>query len=107
MYDAGACVLLSTDTQLLSQSNGLAERRDIEATVDGGTPACDARRASTMLPAQALALVHRGVVVQGKRADLAVLAAGPKPDTRNTRRTERVDLSGITVDWKASRAQWI
>ncbi|WP_329539065.1 amidohydrolase family protein [Streptomyces sp. NBC_01358] len=105
--DAGATVLMSADTGVLTQFPGFTAHREIEAMVDAGMPALEAIKAATLLPAQMLGLTDRGSLEPGMRADFIVLTADPLKTIANTRRIESVYIAGAAVDRERMRKSFL
>lgn len=99
MYRAEIPVLAGTDsTGTLGPHPlpyGSTLHHEYELLVDAGLPNVDVIRATTSLAAQHFGLDDRGVIANGKRADLVLLIQNPLEDIRNTQMIERVWCAGV------------
>ena len=105
MHRAGVPVLAGTDCHEESNSyfdvkHGLSMHRELALLVDAGLSPVDALRAATVLPARHFGLHDRGVIEEGKRADLVLLRDDPLEDIRASMSISRVWCGGIEVDIK-------
>lgn len=100
MYRAGVPILAGTDcheepNSVFEVKHGESLHRELELLVEAGVSVLDALRAATVLPAEHFRLSDRGVIAEGKRADLVLLSEDPTKDIRATRSVVRVWCGGI------------
>ncbi|KAL3442791.1 hypothetical protein BJX65DRAFT_321166 [Aspergillus insuetus] len=100
MYRAGVPILAGTDcheepNSFFDVKHGESLHAELELLVDAGLSTLDALRAATVLPAEHFKLLDRGVIAEGKRADLVLLRGDPTKDISATRGIERVWCGGI------------
>lgn len=107
LKDAGARVILGSDTGLPDHLFGYAEQRELELMHSAGMTTMEVIVAATSRGAEYLQLPDRGVLAPGKRADFLVLDANPLDDIRNTRRIARTFINGAEIDRAALRASLI
>jgi hypothetical protein len=103
MYSAGVPILAGTDANAMPRSplqvkHGEAMHDELDLLVEAGLSTLDALRAATSLPARHFRLEDRGVVKEGKRADLVLISGDPIQDIRATRSIQRVWCAGIEVN---------
>lgn len=75
MYRAGVPILAGTDchdepNSVFEVKHGESLHWELELLVEAGVSVLDALRAATILPAEHFRLSDRGVIAEGKRADL-------------------------------------
>lgn len=102
MYEAGVPILAGTDCHDEPNSpadvpHGSSLHRELALLVEAGLSAVDALRAATIIPAQQFNLNDRGIVMEGKRADLVLLRENPIEDIHATRSISRVWCGGIDI----------
>jgi imidazolonepropionase-like amidohydrolase len=91
LHDAGVRIGFGTDSGATHlRVPGFAEHRELELMVEAGLSPEQALRCATANAAALLGLDDRGLVREGRRADLVVLDADPLADIRNTRRIRAV-----------------
>ncbi|KAF9883894.1 hypothetical protein FE257_002688 [Aspergillus nanangensis] len=100
MYRAGVPVLAGTDcheepNSFFDVKHGDSLHTELELLVEAGLSPLDALRAATVLPAKHFRLLDRGIITEGKRADLVLLRGDPTNDIRASRTIERVWCGGI------------
>lgn len=100
MYRAGVPILAGTDcheepNSPFSVKHGDSLHRELELLVEAGLSPIDAIRAATSLPALHFGLHDRGVIEEGKRADLVLISENPLTDIRATRSIKRVWCGGV------------
>ena len=103
LHRAGVPILAGTDaheepTSPFSVRHGESLHHELELLVEAGLSSVDALRAATSLPARYFELTERGVVQEGKRADLVLLSADPVSDIRATRSIQKVWCAGVEVE---------
>ena len=98
LKDAGARVILGSDTGLPDHIFGYAEQRELELMQSAGMTTMEVIVAATSRGAEYLQLPDRGVLAPGKRADFLVLDANPLDDIRNTRSISRTFINGVEID---------
>ena len=98
LKDAGARVILGSDTGLPDHFFGYAEQRELELMHSAGMTTMEVIVAATSRGAEYLQLPDRGTLAPGKRADFLVLDANPLDDIRNTRRIARMFIGGAEID---------
>ena len=94
LKDAGARVILGSDTGLPDHLFGYAEQRELELMRSAGMTEMEVIVAATSRAAEYLQLPDRGVLAPGKRADFLVLDGNPLDDIRYTRRIARMFVNG-------------
>ena len=104
LKDAGARIVLGSDTGLPDHIFGYAEQRELELMQSAGMTTMEVIVAATSRGAEYLQLPDRGVLAPGKRADFLVLDADPLDDIRNTRRISRTFINGVEIDRAALKA---
>jgi imidazolonepropionase-like amidohydrolase len=98
MHDAGARIGFGTDSGATAlRIPGFAEHRELELMVEAGLTPEGALRCATGQSAALLGLEDRGLLRQGRRADLLVLDGDPLADIRNARRIRAVWQRGREV----------
>jgi imidazolonepropionase-like amidohydrolase len=107
LKDAGARVILGSDTGLPDHFFGYAEQRELELMHSAGMTTMEVIVAATSRAAEYLQLPDRGVLEAGRRADFLVLDGNPLDDIRNTRRIARTFINGVEIDRAALKAALI
>ena len=102
LHKGGVTILAGTDcheepNSFVDVKHGESLHRELELLVKAGLSTVDALRAATILPAQSFGLLDRGVIAEGKRADLVLLRDNPIQDIAASRSIERVWCHGIEV----------
>lgn len=105
LHRAGASVTMGSHGSPRGAPPGLGLHREMELLVRAGMTPLDALQAVTRVAARALRLDDRGIVAQGKLADLVILDADPLADIQNARRVHAVILDGRILDREALLAQ--
>jgi imidazolonepropionase-like amidohydrolase len=99
LYEAGAKLLVGSDSPQFFMVPGDAAVREIEALAALGLPSFAVLEAATRNPAEYLGRASDvGTVAVGKRADLILLDADPLADVRNVRRLSGVMANGRWLD---------
>lgn len=96
LHDAGVPLLAGSDAPNPGTAHGASIHRELFLLVEAGLSPMEALRSATSLPASRFGLDDRGVIAEGKRADLLLVEGDPTTDVTATRRIVRV--------WKAGRA---
>jgi imidazolonepropionase-like amidohydrolase len=99
-----AKIVLGADTGLRDHLFGWAEQKELQLMVEAGMTPMEVIVAATSRGAEFMGLNDRGVLAEGKRADLLVLDANPLDDIRNTRRIAKLYLAGKEIDRAAIKA---
>jgi imidazolonepropionase-like amidohydrolase len=98
LHDAGVRIGFGTDSGATHlRVPGFAEHRELELMAEAGLSPEQALRCATGNAAALLGLDDRGLLREGRRADLLVLDADPLSDVRNTRRIRAVWQRGREV----------
>ncbi|KAK4504326.1 hypothetical protein PRZ48_005242 [Zasmidium cellare] len=102
LYHAGVPILAGTDCHEEGKSifdvpHGESMHREMEFLVKAGLSNIEVLQAATSLPAKYFRLEDRGVIEEGKRADVVLLREDPTLDIRATRSISRVWLGGVEV----------
>ena len=98
LYEAGAKLMVGSDSPQLFMVAGFAVHRELEALAAAGIPPYGVLEAATRNAAEYLGEAHAwGTVAEGKRADLLLLEANPLEDVKHTR-----DIAGVMV-----RGHWL
>ncbi|MFP2933566.1 amidohydrolase family protein [Pyxidicoccus sp. 3LG] len=98
LHEAGAGLLVGSDSPQLFMVTGFAVHREMEALAAAGVPTRAVLAAATRNAAEYLGESDTwGTVAPGRRADLLLLDADPRVDVRHTR-----DLSGVVL-----RGRWL
>ncbi|WP_148306191.1 amidohydrolase family protein [Gemmatirosa kalamazoonensis] len=98
LHDAGAKLLVGSDSPQLYMAPGDAALREIDAFVAAGLTPYAALEAATRNPAEWLGRTDAGTVAAGKRADLVLLDANPLVDTANLRKVAGLFVGGRWLD---------
>ncbi len=107
LNEAGARIILGSDTGLPDHLFGYAEQRELALMASAGMTTMEVIVAATSRGAEYLQLSDTGTLAAGKRADFLVLDANPLDDIRNTRRIARMFVNGVEVDRAALKASLI
>ncbi|HSK75357.1 MAG TPA: amidohydrolase family protein [Thermoanaerobaculia bacterium] len=94
LHQAGAGLLVGTDTPNPFVFPGFAIHEELRAFVDAGLTSAEALAAATREPARFLGTSDFGTVEPGKRADLLLLEANPLEDVGNLARRTGVMVRG-------------
>src|SRR5262249_3105368 len=95
LWDAGVKVAFGSDTGPPARFQGFFEHRELELMVQAGLTPAQALQIATANAAECLGIAKDfGTLVRGKRADLILLDADPLKDIRNTRRINKIWISG-------------
>ena len=98
LHEAGVRIGLGTDSGATAMRvPGFAEHRELELMVEAGLTPEQALRCATAGAASLLGLQDRGLLREGRRADLVVLDGDPLGDVRQTRRIRAVWQKGREV----------
>ena len=99
LHDAGAKLLIGTDTPNPFVFDGLSVHEEMDLFVASGVPVYDTIRAATAGPAVSLGQNGKwGVVIPGARADLVLLQDNPLEDVKHYRAIEGVMVRGQWLD---------
>lgn len=99
MYRVGVPILAGTDchdetNSFFDVKHGESLHQELELLVEAGLSTLDALRAATVLPAEHFQLLDRGIIAEGKRADLVLLRDDPTENISATRSIERIWCGG-------------
>jgi imidazolonepropionase-like amidohydrolase len=95
LREAGAGLLLGSDSPQIFNVPGFALHRELKALVDAGLTPFEALQTGTVNVAQFFSLEHLfGSIQEGLEADLLLLDANPLVDINNTRRIHGVMVRG-------------
>lgn len=102
MYKAGVPVLAGTDAYIgpgfpFQVKHGESFHDELSLLVAAGLTPIEALHAATTLPAQLLSLEDRGVIQEGKRADLLLVEGDPTTDIGATRAIRAIWIAGERV----------
>lgn len=104
MYKGGVPILAGSDchdhvgkNSLFDVKHGNSFHDELKLLVEAGLTTIDALRAATILPAERFNLSDRGIIEEGKRADLVLLSEDPIQNIQATRSIERVWCGGTEV----------
>ncbi|CAF9911394.1 hypothetical protein IMSHALPRED_010017 [Imshaugia aleurites] len=100
MYDSGVDILVGTDSNAAEVSpghpmHGVSIHHEMELLVSAGMKPVDVLKAATSKPARVFGLDDRGVIKEGKRADLVLLANDPTANIQATRMIKQVWAKGV------------
>jgi len=103
MHEAGIPILAGTDcheepSSMFDVKHGESIHRELDLLVEAGLSPVEALCAATSLPAKHFSLNDRGVIADGKRADLVLLKDDPTKDIRATRSISRIWCNGRAVE---------
>jgi imidazolonepropionase-like amidohydrolase len=104
LANAGARIVLGSDTGLEDHLFGMAEQRELESMQKAGMSPMQVIVAATSRPAAYLKLDRMGTLAAGKDASFLVLDANPLDDITNTQRIAQVFVRGAAVDRAGMRA---
>lgn len=104
LHAAGVEILASTDAPNPGTMHGASMHDELALLVEAGLTPAQALRAATSAPARRFALVDRGRVAPGLRADLLLVRGDPTQDIRATRDIVGVWKQGARLDLTAARA---
>ncbi|MGY0633318.1 amidohydrolase family protein [Luteimonas sp. A478] len=97
LHDAGIPVVVATDAGMTGTPHGRATSRELELLVQAGLTPRQALHAATVVAATVLGTTDRGVIAEGKRADLVLVEGAPWDDVTAMQRVQRVFLAGVEV----------
>lgn len=100
LFDAGIPICVGTDANELpgiSIQFGASYHDELEFMVKSGMGTTDVLKSATSEAAKRLALPDRGVVKEGLRADLVLVAGDPFQDIAATRNIKAVWIAGVEV----------
>ncbi len=100
LHKAGVPILAGTDANAhpgLGVSHGESLHQELELMVEAGMSTMEVLEAATALPAKYFDLGDRGVIENGKRADLLLLSEDPLKDIKATRSIRKVWCQGVEV----------
>jgi cytosine/adenosine deaminase-related metal-dependent hydrolase len=102
--DAGVRLALGTDASPMMPFvvPGFSALDELDEMRRAGLSHAQVLRAATLHAAALAGRTDRGVIAQGRRADLVLLEANPLEDVRNVRR-----MTGVLVRGRWMSAQWI
>jgi imidazolonepropionase-like amidohydrolase len=100
LADAGAPIVMGTDTGPPARFQGYFEHEELRLMVEAGLSPAQVLLAATGGAARALGLADVGRLEPGAWADFLVLTADPLVDIGNTRRLEAVYVAGNRVPAK-------
>jgi hypothetical protein len=98
-------LLAGSDAPNPGTLHGASVHREMELLVTAGLTPVEALAAATSVPAARFKLADRGVIAQGKRADLLLVHGDPTTDIRATRKIARIWKQGVAVDRAAYVAE--
>jgi imidazolonepropionase-like amidohydrolase len=105
MVEAGANVLAGTDARNPGTACGASLHRELELLAECGMTPLQALTAATSGPAAIFGLTDRGVIAEGKVADLILVDGDPSSDLSATRRIAAIFKRGKRFDRAAYRDQ--
>lgn len=94
LHDAGARLLVGTDTPNPFVVPGASVHEEMELLVEAGLSPAEALIAATRAPAEYLGRADLGTIAPGNQADLVLLRENPLEDIRATREIVGVVLDG-------------
>lgn len=97
LHKAGVAILAGSDAPNPGTAHGASLHRELELLVAAGLAPEAALAAATSVPATSFGLGDRGQVLQGKRADLVLVAGDPAKDITATRAIVAVWKNGYHV----------
>ncbi len=97
LHEAGVPILAGTDAPNPGTAHGVSMHRELELLVEAGLTPLEALTAATAAPADAFALVDRGRIARGRRADLVLVDGDPTSDIFATRAIRGVWKRGQAV----------
>jgi imidazolonepropionase-like amidohydrolase len=95
---AGVPILVGTDAPNPGTTYGATVHDELALLVAAGVPATEALAGATALPAQRFALADRGVIAEGKRADLVLVDGDPTTRIEDTRKIVGIWHAGVRFD---------
>jgi len=99
LHEAGAPMMVGTDSPNWGHLAGFSLARELEHLVEAGISPWSALEMATRLPAVWLGVQNEvGTIEVGKRADLVLLGANPLEDVGTVREVEGVVLRGRWLD---------
>jgi len=101
-------ILAGSDAPNPGTTYGASLHRELELLVKAGLSPLEALRSATSIPAQTFGLKDRGLIQEGKLADLVLVQGDPSQDIKDTRNIISVWRAGKKVDrdkYKASVAK--
>ncbi|RZQ60077.1 amidohydrolase family protein [Amycolatopsis suaedae] len=98
LVDAGVELLAGTDVPNPGTAHGVSLHRELELLVEGGLTPERALTAATAGPSVHYGLDDRGVLAEGRRADLLLVDGDPTADVTHTRRIRTVWRGGVAHD---------
>jgi len=106
LHDAGVPLLAGTDSTQIGPVAGVSLHEELDELVASGLSPYDALRTATVNARRHLGAERVGGIVQeGARADLILLAGDPRRDIANVRRIEGVVAKGRWYDKRQLTAQ--
>ncbi len=101
-YRAGVTILAGTDANQApaapaSPAYGASLHHELELLVDAGLSPVDALRSATILAARQFGLSDRGVIAEGRRADLVLIDGDPLRDISAISKIAAVWCAGLPV----------
>jgi imidazolonepropionase-like amidohydrolase len=101
LSDAGAGLLVGTDTPVPAYVPGFTVIDEIQHFQDAGLSPYQALRAATIDPARFMGVADEaGTIAPGKRADMILLEANPLDDLQNLWRRRGVIVNGMWLEEK-------
>jgi imidazolonepropionase-like amidohydrolase len=97
LYGMGVSILVGTDSNqsFINVRHGEAFNREIDLLAEAGMQPVEILNAATQLSAKCFQLDDRGVIAEGKRADLVLVEGDPTQDIKTLRQVKKV--------WKRGR----
>lgn len=93
--EAGVAVGIGTDAGMSGAYHGWATLRELELAVASGLTPIEAITAATAGSAKLLGAIDRGLIAQGKLADMVLVAGNPHESIADIYKIERVWLGGV------------
>lgn len=96
---AGVRVLVGTDSNIsfINVKHGEAFDREVELLAEAGMTPLEILNAATQLSAKSLQFDDRGVIAEGKRADLVLVEGDPTVDIKALRNVKKVWKAGQVI----------
>ena len=91
-------ILAGTDAPNPGTTYGASIHRELELLVKAGMTPCEALTCATISPSEQFHLNDRGVIQEGKRADLLLVDGDPTEDIKDTRKIVKVWKQGVEFD---------
>lgn len=104
LHSAGVRILAGSDAPNPGTAYGYSLHREMELLVRAGLSHAETLRAATELPAQLFGLTDRGVLEEGKRADVLLVRGNPYASVRSSRQIAYVIKNGRVVERAAVEA---